>query len=282
MSIYKFVSDNRIDVLKNLLIRFTQPIQWNDPFEMKPSFYEEEIDGIHIEIDETGKINKSVDVELLINEELVSLSLSDNLHNLLMWSHYANNHKGYVIEFDEKNSFFSKTNNYFFKIPYSNIRPRLTLKETKMIVNSIIETFDTKTKRDDKRFHKLELLFTKSIYWNEEKEWRLITLSKDATKIINSDTNKATINFNLNRETKDIISSNYLALFSIPPNSIKSIYLGCKIKPLLRREIFDILEENKELKHVQVFQSQVSKSDYKLDFFKIEKKDTRTIKELYG
>lgn len=36
MAIYKYVSEERIDILQNLLIRFTQPSEFNDPFEANP------------------------------------------------------------------------------------------------------------------------------------------------------------------------------------------------------------------------------------------------------
>ena len=37
---YKYVPAERIDILRNRLIRFTQPLALNDPFEAKPHFYE--------------------------------------------------------------------------------------------------------------------------------------------------------------------------------------------------------------------------------------------------
>ena len=39
MVFYKYVSAERIDILQNRLIRFTQPPALNDPFEAKPHFY---------------------------------------------------------------------------------------------------------------------------------------------------------------------------------------------------------------------------------------------------
>ena len=39
MVFYKYVSAERIDILQNRLIRFTQPYAMNDPFEARPDFY---------------------------------------------------------------------------------------------------------------------------------------------------------------------------------------------------------------------------------------------------
>ena len=41
MVFYKYVSAERIDILQNRLIRFTQPNAMNDPFEARPYFYPE-------------------------------------------------------------------------------------------------------------------------------------------------------------------------------------------------------------------------------------------------
>lgn len=36
MSLYKYISPERLDVIRNLRIRFTQPGAQNDPFELRP------------------------------------------------------------------------------------------------------------------------------------------------------------------------------------------------------------------------------------------------------
>ena len=38
MVLYKYVTEERIDILQNRLIRFTQPNAMNDPFEARPDF----------------------------------------------------------------------------------------------------------------------------------------------------------------------------------------------------------------------------------------------------
>ena len=57
MKLYKYVSLERIDILENSLLRFTQPSTFNDPFEMKPIFgsfmqdeteYEELASGLEV------------------------------------------------------------------------------------------------------------------------------------------------------------------------------------------------------------------------------------------
>ena len=38
MSLYKYVTPDRLDILKNLLIRFTQPTALNDPLELSDRY----------------------------------------------------------------------------------------------------------------------------------------------------------------------------------------------------------------------------------------------------
>ena len=45
------------------------------------------------------------------------LSMSSTNSSILMWSHYANNHEGYIIGFDPKHSFFQYG---VSKVQYSN------------------------------------------------------------------------------------------------------------------------------------------------------------------
>lgn len=61
MLIYKYLHPDRIDLLENLLIRFTQPVLFNDPFEMNPYISEiateDEIDE-HFERNHDNAVDK--------------------------------------------------------------------------------------------------------------------------------------------------------------------------------------------------------------------------------
>src|SRR5712691_10080500 len=170
MSLYKYVTADRIDILRNGLIRFTQPSAFNDPFECKPfiqstggldpselsqlskplppdkrkeikeklaAMKTEELArtlGIRIPAEDAQKINQvfqKVADELLdtlshdnslrqglesdealafhrktllpgLSAQIGILSLAERPDNIPMWSHYAGNHTGFVIEFDEE------------------------------------------------------------------------------------------------------------------------------------------------------------------------------------
>jgi len=88
------------------------------------------------------------------NNKIGLLSLSETNENILMWSHYANNHKGFVVGID--------TNDLATKHNFDYIEP-IKYTETYPIINGTTET----TERFYSKF------FTKSELWNYEKEWRI-------------------------------------------------------------------------------------------------------------
>lgn len=86
------------------------------------------------------------------------LCLTKQPDNLLMWSHYAESHQGFVIEFDENSNFFNQKKSdkdefgHLREIIYQQARPNITLSNT----------------------HAVELLLTKGLIWQSEEEWRML------------------------------------------------------------------------------------------------------------
>ena len=77
--------------------------------------------------------------------------------NILLWSHYADGHKGICLEFDTSSPLFSKAR----KVDYSS--EFLKIDPVKFLCGSDEETVE----------EGLKPLFTKYEYWCYEKEWRL-------------------------------------------------------------------------------------------------------------
>lgn len=214
MPIYKYVTEERIDILQNAYIRFTQPSEFNDPFELNPylkslsdsKFIDEIIDDWGWDKDHIDKISEENSKKALkealdeiknqynvtiseeqiekvigikpqafikeylketmyqykpiitsmagsmlkletprcrqimlpmlknaMNREIGFLSLTEKPCNLLMWAHYADGHKGFVIEFDDKHKFFDQRTKpgelrgHLIKVRYSKQRPHFIL-----------------------------------------------------------------------------------------------------------------------------------------------------------
>ncbi len=86
-------------------------------------------------------------------------SLSRRWNSILMWSHYANCHRGFCIGywFNKlmKSNNFDKSGYVDYRKDYPTIKPRAPKKDEAMIINFFIETF------------------TKSDEWTYEEEFRL-------------------------------------------------------------------------------------------------------------
>lgn len=145
MILYKYLASERIDVLENKKIRYTQFSDMNDPFEVplnmknintdinlvdnaKQSYLEiieEKYDNDplikklmskkdalefavrrkkSINADTIKKVNNIIDklpdvLKEKFDKTMGALCLSEINNDQLMWSHYAEQHKGYIIDF---------------------------------------------------------------------------------------------------------------------------------------------------------------------------------------
>ncbi|MEZ2332749.1 DUF2971 domain-containing protein [Mesorhizobium sp. RCC_202] len=93
------------------------------------------------------------------------LSLTSSPDIGLMWSHYANSHKGIVIRFrsiPEIDGMFGMAKPIF----YSDIRPSLLTED--YLINSFSGQDSTNTREITN-----SIIYTKMNYWSYEKEWRI-------------------------------------------------------------------------------------------------------------
>lgn len=261
--LYKFLHNERIDVLKNQQIRFTQPSALNDPFELKPLFeilfsseqldeilnpsfslfeealrkeytkltdqqrsqvpieyvlsmvksnpiiLEESLRLIRPKIDQAIPMLSQAAKEMMyevFNSNIGILSLTENLNNELMWAHYANSHRGYVIEFDSSHEFFNRrrtTKDEFFhlrKVAY------LDRNEKDITLGDLNSDF----------------FVTKSKAWEYEQEWRILAPLEQAAK-------------------KILIDSDSIYLFNYPISAITSVVIGAKSPSNFAEEIVKLL-----------------------------------------
>lgn len=106
-----------------------------------------------------------------INNKLLKnfyvLCLSDKEDEILMWSHYGDQHKGVCLEFDEI------PDNELFKILYTEKRPSFNFQE----IASFIESYSLKTIPHNELksliYEKYKFFYTKSEKWSYEREYRI-------------------------------------------------------------------------------------------------------------
>lgn len=210
MILYKYLPPLRIDTLQERRIRFTQPADFNDPFEFRPpinsaakaeevrAHLEQNFESlVATELAKYGRLVESIPRDLLaqlltaqkphlpelyqlleasmlpnvssaldgfFNSKVGVLCLSEVRDLLLMWGHYTDSHRGFVIGFDSNNSFFSQRRSehdefgYLRQVDYRLQRPKVVLTDTSS-----------------------EVWFqTKSEVWSYEKEWRMLRVLSDA------------------------------------------------------------------------------------------------------
>lgn len=92
------------------------------------------------------------------------LSLTPHPNNYLMWSHYANSHKGFCVGFDTR-KLVESIAGHFQKVQYSDEIPMISLEED--FTNDIFP----------------KLLYTKSAIWQYEDEYRLSKIHNSNTAI---------------------------------------------------------------------------------------------------
>ncbi len=179
MKLYKYVCPGRINILTNGTIRFTQPLAWNDPFELRPFYkddkakepivqfakftkimrhFEQTGEVLVKEIEEFEKERKRVtkdDIYRFINDNVVGLSLTEDKENLLMWSHYAKEHSGFVIELDTEDDFFKSKDKFLFKVEYDIIRPQIDTDAFSMLMINVLQSLKDKVVLDKGQLEKI-------------------------------------------------------------------------------------------------------------------------------
>ena len=159
--------------------------------------------------------------------------MSEEYTNILMWAHYAEGHKGAVIEFKcvpEIDSAFCAAT----KVSYSNKKPTL---------GSFDELFDNLygvNKHDYNKIY-MKLTYTKSSVWSYEKEWRYAL--------------------------KKISDADLFDLRSFSAKELNALYFGCTTSKHDQNKITNLIKE--KLPHMHIYQATANPVEYKLDFDRI-------------
>jgi hypothetical protein len=184
--LYKFRSAQNIERLREIIVDsrlyFSSPAAFNDPFDCLPRFeststpderrkwFRERLlnrgispSAVEAELRRlSSKIESEPDHESLAafardllrqqSEALGVLSLSERWDHVLLWSHYADSHRGVCLRFLATNNtpFFSEAN----PVHYSETRP---------VLNYFRQSIDEQVQT---------ALMTKASFWAYESEWR--------------------------------------------------------------------------------------------------------------
>lgn len=163
-------------------------------------------------------------------EELLGvLCLSESPKSLLMWAHYADSHRGFVVQFDETSPFFDRRVSdddelrHLRRVTYSSKRPSLTLSEVE----------------DGSAF------LVKGIEWEYEAEWRMIVPLADASRVVGT-------------------GPEAIHLYNFPASAVTSVILGCRMSEAKRAEIQALLVESPHYAHARCINAEIDNESYVL------------------
>lgn len=196
MLVYKYMTLQGLDAcLNNRTIRFTKPVNFNDPFDCAAAAADVAVEGLNIRA--AGSTN--ADKLFSIRNGIGILSLTRNPLNPLMWAHYGENHRGGVIAIDTEEAGLECTETNIIpasagNVIYTTVRPSVD--------GDHIPRHGEITAKHDRLM--LERLFLyKSLHWSYEEEIRVARHVDPARQV------------------------QYQEL-KIPSSAIKAIYLGAK------------------------------------------------------
>lgn len=228
--LYKYLPPSRTDVLLRKRIRFSPPEDLNDPFESRPVIHADPKSTEEATLSELGDRDLAekkarwwddrahrVGTEIVrnrVNESFGVLSLSEDPVQPVMWAHYADNSRGFLIGFDTTHKWFhgedadGRMSNGLYRVRYVGERPELLIGPDGVIYpEDLIPT----------------TILQKNKAWEFEKEWRCIETRAGA----------------LNAQECDGVSD----LFPLPEELVVEVVLGLSMEPETRDIISDLLSK---------------------------------------
>lgn len=171
-------------------------------------------------------------------KDSVVFCVSEQNDSLLMWAHYASQHEGVVLELaciDELDNILLAAE----PVVYVEKFPELAT------IQHYVAFFTGQKKHlIDHRSGWKQIVFSKSLDWTYEKEWRVWW--------------------------EDELSSQY-GYLDMPqdPQMFKAIYLGCRIEPEMEDKIISKIRGDDKLRHMEIYKTKTCKSRYALEFSKV-------------
>jgi hypothetical protein len=151
-------------------------------------------------------------VQKILGQTVGIFSLTEDPRHTLMWSHYATQHRGVVVEVDEQSPWFNQRIS-----PADDFRH---LVRVSYVQNPHPLTW--------KQLNGAAVLYTKNAEWAYEREWRIIRPLKDGVEV---DPGKF--------------------CFDVPGDAARSIIFGCRTTSALEDEIRAGVGTNPALGHIR-------------------------------
>jgi hypothetical protein len=250
--LYKYLSSERADVIRDRRIRFSQLAAFNDPLESSaftgPLPEDRPLQDVIDDVFRAGQSNRAVEPDDVLKafgfsfaNVLGVLSLSEDPLSLLMWAHYAERHEGLVLGLAAEHPFFRPEGHG-------------ALLDDDMGVD-ILRAVTYQTARHSAMDQVAlamsdEAPFTKSPEWSYEKEWRIRKHKENAVTTLAPQ------------------STFPVWLLHLPPDCVFAVILGCRMRPSVRKAVAEYLSD-KDYEHVQLYQAWPHPVEYRLQLVPI-------------
>lgn len=147
---YRKFSERTLDILRKKQLYFPTAEKLNDPFEFEFALTSDRINGLPIDRESMAAAKQSM-------KQYGVLALGEDPSVVLMWSHYADEHKGLCLGFTRTDT--NELGEYDKSYP--------------VIYSAALPTFTPEQLTDPQ--HVGKALTTKADYWSYEQEWRMIS-----------------------------------------------------------------------------------------------------------
>ena len=285
MVFYKYVSAERIDILQNRLIRFTQPNAMNDPFEARPDFYalgKKGFASAYAEMIRRAPYRVWKDYKRVTGTGLDRWAFANKLKAYPDYAEQLYKALGHQDILPKLRERFYKLHNDAGLLSLSETRDNLLMwahyaqGHTGFVLeldgshdffkgNDSLLGF-AKLERVEYRLERprmtaeetseetalRDIFFIKGSEWEYEKEWRYLKNLTDAHKEI------------------VVTNGHDVHLFRLPPKCIKGVILGCYSSEELKNKIVELCRDDAEFEHLQIQQAHVSETHYHLEIAEIK------------
>ena len=217
-SVFKYMT-YRPEFFENFLLKASTFGEFNDPFEMvmgdalsilSKQEYDEVMMSCPSLSDPANYHDYYWDAQCGVRASLAVLCFTSKADNILMWSHYANNHEGICIEFDKNADFFNGQFN-ITNISEKNDPNIGVLREVEYTIDRPCYASPIELENDTASW------FVKAKDWAYEEEQRLL-LPIDNSQMMP-------------------INDKKNPFYNINPNIIRSIILGCKMSAEVKKKV---------------------------------------------
>ena len=283
MVFYKYVSAERIDILHNRLIRFTQPNAMNDPFEAKPHFYglgKKGLASAYADMIIRAPYCVWEDYKRVTGTGLDRWAFANRLKKDPDYAERLYKDLGHRDILPDLRERFNKLHNTAGILSLSETPDNLLMwahyaeGHTGFVLvldgshdffkgnNTLLgfakpEPVEYRSERPRMKIEETseeaamqEIFFVKGLNWKYEKEWRYLKALNNADKRLG-----------------DVSDVN---LFRLPPICIRGVILGCNSTEELQNGINELQRYDSEFEHLLIQQAHGSQTHYRLDATEIK------------